>query len=359
VDAEEFRLRGRELIDWIADHVEGLGALPVAPDVRPGDVRARLPEHPPTGAEPWEAFRRDLDEIIVPAIVHWQHPSFFAYFPSNTSYPSILGELLAAGLGVQGMSWVTSPAATEVETLMLDWMAELLDLPDHFRSTSANGGGVIQGSASEATLVAVLAARFRATGGAVNRDGDTSHLVAYATAQTHSSIEKGLRIAGIGAEHIRTVPHDRHFAMVPEDLATMVAADREAGKVPFFVCASRGTTSSLAFDPTPAIAEVCRAADVWLHVDAAMSGIAALEPEHRWVNDGWGWPTATAPTPTSGWASTSTAPSSGRRTAPRCSEPCRSCPSTCARRPPSPAPRSTTATGRCRSGAGSGPSRCG
>src|SRR4051794_21013366 len=155
---EEFRSRGHELVDWIAEHLEDLECLPVAPTVAPGDVRAQLPPHPPTAPEPWEALMADLEQVIVPGIVHWQHPSFFAYFPSNTSYASILGELLTAGLGVQGMSWVTSPACTELETLVLDWMVELLGLPDRFRSTSATGGGVIQGSASEATLVAILSA---------------------------------------------------------------------------------------------------------------------------------------------------------------------------------------------------------
>ena len=169
----------------------------------------------------------DVDRVIVPGLTHWQHPDFFAYFPSNTSYSSILGELLSAGLGVQGMSWVTSPACTELETLMLDWMIELLDLPDRFRSTSEHGGGVIQGSASEAVLVAILAARWRATDGAVNADGDTSRLVAYATAQAHSGIEKGLRIAGIGTDRIRIVPHDGTFAMRPAALAAMIAADRD------------------------------------------------------------------------------------------------------------------------------------
>jgi aromatic-L-amino-acid decarboxylase len=280
VDHEEFRARGRELIDWIADHLEGIDRLPVSPDVQPGDVRAQLPEHPPAAPEPWSALRRDLDEVIVPGLVHWQHPSFFAYFPSNVSYPSILAELLIAGLGVQGMSWVTSPACTEVETLMLDWMVELLGLPDRFRSTSATGGGVIQGSASEATLAAILAARFRATDGAVNHDGDTTRLVAYATSQAHSSVEKGLRIAGFGTERIRVVPHDEAFRMRPDALAELVAADVAAGLRPCFVCATRGTTSSLAFDP------VARDHGMWLHVDAAMSGIAALAPEHRWVNDG-------------------------------------------------------------------------
>ena len=282
----EFRARGHELIDWVADYLEGVEAQRVAPDVAPGDVRAMLPAHPPAAPEPWASVLDDLSRVIVPGIVHWQHPSYFAYFPSNTSYPSILGELLTAGLGVQGMSWVTSPACTEVETLMLDWMAELLDLPAGFRSDSSSGGGVIQGSASEAALVAILSARWRATGGAVNRDGDTSRLVAYASAQAHSSVEKGLRIAGIGTDRLRVVPHDESFAMRPDALASMIESDLAAGLVPCFVCSTHGTTSSMAFDPTPEIAAVCADAGAWLHVDAAMCGIAALSPEHRWVNDG-------------------------------------------------------------------------
>ena len=286
MDHEEFRARGHELIDWIADYVEGVGSRRVAPDVRPGEVRASLPAHPPAEPESWEAVRRDLDEVILPGLVHWQHPSFFAYFPSNTSYPSILGELLAAGLGVQGMSWVTSPACTELETLVLDWMVELLALPRQFLSTSPRGGGVIQGSASEATLVAILAARSRATQGAVNAGGDTTELTAYTTSQAHSSIEKGLRIAGIGTDRTRIVPHDSRFGMRPDALAAMVEADRSAGLTPCIVCATRGTTSSLAFDPVPEIAAVTAQHGIWLHVDAAMSGIAALAPEHRWVNDG-------------------------------------------------------------------------
>jgi aromatic-L-amino-acid/L-tryptophan decarboxylase len=289
VDADEFRRAGYELIDWIAAHLEGIERLPVVPDVRPGDVLARLPGSAPTSAEPFTAVLADVDEVVVPALTNWQHPSFFAYFPANTSYPSILGELLSAGLGVQGMSWVTSPACTELELRVVDWMAELLDLPPSFRNGPANegpGAGVIQGSASEATLVAILAARWRATGGAVNRDGDTSRLVAYATAHAHSSVEKGLRIAGIGTDAMRVVAHDSAFAMRPDALAAAIAADREAGRVPFFVCATRGTTSSGAFDPFADIAAVTGSAGAWLHVDAAMSGIAALVPELRWVNDG-------------------------------------------------------------------------
>ena len=283
---EEFRANGHELIDWIADYIATVEARPVQPSVEPGDVRRALPAHPPTGPEPFSNVMADLDRVIVPGLTQWQHPNFFAYFPSNNSYPSILAELLTAGLGVQGMSWITSPACTELETLMLDWMIELLGLPDTFRSTSEFGGGVIQGSASEAVLVAILAARWRATSGAINADGDTSRLVAYATSQAHSSIEKGLRIAGIGTDRIRVVPHDEAFAMRVDVLEAMLADDRDRGLVPFFVCATRGTTSSLAFDPTPEIGRLCRRDNVWLHVDAAMSGIAALVPEYRWVNDG-------------------------------------------------------------------------
>ena len=229
----------------------------------------------------------DVDRIVVPGIVHWQHPSFFAYFPANSSYAAILGELLSAGLGVNGMSWVTSPACTELELRVVDWMAELLDLPERFRNTSESGGGVIQGTASEATLVAVLSARWRATGGAVNDDGDTSRLVAYATAQAHSSVEKALRIAGVGSEidprrRPRRRLRDGRPSRWPRSSTPIVLP----GLTPFFVCATRGTTSSMAFDPTPEIATICRDAGAWLHVDAAMAGIAALVPEHRWVNDG-------------------------------------------------------------------------
>lgn len=296
---DEFRRAGHELVDFIAEYLDtgesehgrppGPGSVtdrPVQPSVEPGAVRAALPEHPPAEPEPWTDVMADVERIIVPGITNWQHPGWFAYFPANVSYPSILGELLSAGLGVQGMSWVTSPACTEVETLMLDWMQELLGLPDHFRSTSETGGGVIQGSASEATLVAILSARHRATRGAINADGDTSKLVAYSTDQSHSSIEKGLRIAGVGTDRLRAVPHDDDFAMQPDALRRMVDADVAAGLVPFFVNANHGTTSSMAFDPTAEIAAVCSDHGIWLHVDGAMSGIAALAPEFRWVNAG-------------------------------------------------------------------------
>ncbi|HEY8093415.1 MAG TPA: pyridoxal-dependent decarboxylase [Acidimicrobiales bacterium] len=282
---EEFRKQGYALVDWITDYLEGIERHPVSPRVEPGWVRAQLPQHPPSEPEAFDHVLADLDRVIVPGLTHWQHPSFFAYFPANTSYPAILGELAAAGLGVNGMLWATSPACTELETLMMDWMVELLGLPDRFRSSGA-GGGVIQGSASEATLCAILAARERATGGAGNRQGAPGNLVAYATSQAHSSIEKGLRIAGIGSDNLRVVAHDAAMAMRPDALAAAIAEDKAAGRRPFFVCAAAGTTSTTAFDPVAAIATICAAEGLWLHLDAAMSGIAALCPELRWVNAG-------------------------------------------------------------------------
>ncbi len=283
---EEFRTHGHALIDWICEYVEHVGERPVSSSVAPGEIRASMPQHPPTEREPFTDVLADLDRIVMPGITHWQHPSFFGYFPGNSSYASILGELASAGLGVQGMSWVTSPACTEVETLMLDWMGELLGLPDRFRSTSESGGGVIHGSASEATLASILAARWRVSGGEINHLGDTTKLVAYATSQSHSSIEKGLRIAGIGTNQLRVVAHDGGFAMRADALAKAVEDDLAAGLQPFWVCSTHGTTSSMAFDPTSAIADVAERHNMWLHVDAAMCGIGALATEHRWVNDG-------------------------------------------------------------------------
>ena len=283
---DEFRSNGYQMIDLIADYLETVEDRRIVPDIEPGDVRAMLPEHPPAAAEPWADVMADIERVVLPGITHWQHPNWFAYWPANTTYSSILGELLSAGLGVQGMSWITSPACTEIETLMLDWMQELLGLPDRFHSTSEQGGGVIQGSASEAALVAILAARWRATGGNVNADGDATQLTAYCTSQAHSSIEKGLRIAAIGTDRTRIIDHDETFAMRPDALAAAITNDRQQGLTPFFVCTTHGTTSSMAHDPTASVADLCASNDVWLHVDGAMSGIAALVPEHRWVNDG-------------------------------------------------------------------------
>ena len=282
---EEFRRYGRQVVDWIADYMERVEQYPVLSRIAPGEVRSKLPHSPPQVGEPFEAILRDVDEIIMPGITHWQSPNFFAYFAANGSAPAILGEMLVAGLNVQGMLWQTSPACTELETHVLDWLADILDLPSKFKCTST-GGGVIQDGASSASLCAVIAARERATGGRGNEQGVQGGLVAYASREAHSSVEKGVRIAGIGSDNLRLVNVDETYAMRPDHLADMIAADKAAGRLPAFVCATVGSTSSSALDPLRQIGEVCREHGVWLHVDAAMAGTAALCPEFRYIHEG-------------------------------------------------------------------------
>jgi aromatic-L-amino-acid decarboxylase len=283
--SEEFRRWGRAVVDWIADYYESVEARPVLSQVSPGQVRAALPAEPPLQGEDFETILSDVDRIIVPGITHWQSPNFFAFFPANTSGPSILGELLSAGLGVQGMLWATSPACTELETHVLDWLVDMLGLPPKFKSSAA-GGGVIQDTASSASLCALLAARERATNFVSNERGCEGRLVAYTSNQAHSSIEKAVKIAGIGRRNLRLIDVDDGFAMRPDALAAQIQQDRQAGLIPCFVCATVGTTSSNAIDPLPAIGRVCREENVWLHVDAAMSGTAAICPEFRFIHDG-------------------------------------------------------------------------
>jgi aromatic-L-amino-acid decarboxylase len=287
MNAHEFRRHGHAVIDWIADYYERVESFPVLSRVRPGEVRASLPAHPPEYGEPFPDVLRDLDEKIMPGITHWQHPSFFAYFPANTSGPAILGDLLGAGLGVQGMLWATSPSATELETLVLDWLAELLDLPERFRSAGP-GGGVIQHTASDAALVALLAALHRVSGGATERAGVAAGRYAvYTSGQTHSSIEKACRIAGLGAEALRKIDVDpATLAARPAHLRELIDTDRAAGFTPALVVASVGATGTGAVDPVRELAAIARAAGAWLHVDAAWAGVAAVVPELRWLNDG-------------------------------------------------------------------------
>jgi aromatic-L-amino-acid decarboxylase len=285
---EEFRRHGHAMVDWIARYLETVEERPVRSEVAPGWVRAQLPAHPPARGEPWAEIAADVDRIVLPGLTHWQSPRFFGYFPANTSAPSILGELLSAGLGVQGMLWSTSPACTEIETHMLDWLAEMLGLPACFLSTGA-GGGVIQDTASSATLCALLAARERATdrrAGARGLADCGAGLVAYATAEAHSSVEKAMRIAGLGAANLRRVPVDAEHAMDAGAFRAAVEADLAIGLRPFFCTACVGTTSSHAVDPVPEIAAHCLRRGLWLHVDSAHLGIAALCPEHRGLNAG-------------------------------------------------------------------------
>jgi aromatic-L-amino-acid decarboxylase len=282
---DEFRRYGREVVDWVAGYLERVERFPVLSQAAPGEIRAALPADPPEDGEPFDAILADVDRVILPGITHWQSPNFYAYFPGNASGPAMLGELLSAGLGVQGMLWATSPACTELESHVLDWLATLLSLPGRFRS-GGPGGGVIQDTASSATLCALLAARERATDGAGNRAGIDRRLAVYGSTQAHSSVEKAAGIAGVGRSNLRTIPVDDGFAMRPEALDHAIAADRAAGITPVMVVATVGTTSSAAVDPVPAIGEICRRHGVWLHVDAALAGNAAVCPELRWVHQG-------------------------------------------------------------------------
>lgn len=282
---QQFRQYGHMLVDWIASYYEQVESFPVLSRLEPGDIRAALPVDPPMYGEDFEAMLADVERIILPGITHWQSPNFFAYFPANASGPSILGELLSAGLGVQGMLWMTSPACTELETHVLDWLVDMLGLPQHFKSTST-GGGVIQDTASSASLCALLAARERATNFVSNEQGLAERLVAYASTQVHSSVEKAVKIAGLGVQNLHLIDVDENYAMRADSLTKRIQHDRQAGLLPCFVCATIGTTSSNAMDPIPEIGKICRKEGLWLHVDGAMSGSAALCPEFRYIQEG-------------------------------------------------------------------------
>jgi aromatic-L-amino-acid decarboxylase len=242
-------------------------------------VRAQLPAAPPENGEPMGQLMDDFQTIILPGMTHWQHPSWFAYFPANNSPPSILAELLTAGLGAQCMVWQTSPAATELEELVVGWLRQMLGLPEGLT-------GTIQDTASTATLCALITARERATDWAVNDRGLEERLVVYASEEAHSSVEKGAKIAGFGRRNVRPVPTDERLAMIPAALDEAIAADLAAGMIPTCVVATVGTTSSAAVDPLGPIGEVCERRGVWLHVDAAYAGTAAILPEKRWILDG-------------------------------------------------------------------------
>lgn len=282
---KQFREFGRAAVDWIADYYENIEKQPVLSQVKPGDIRHQLPSSAPQQPETFDVLLQDVTKVILPGVTHWQSPNFFAYFPANASGPAILGDLLSSALGVQGMLWATSPACTELETHVLDWLVPMLGLPERFLS-SGRGGGVIQDTASSASLCAMLSARERATQFQSNRSGCSGKLVAYTSTQAHSSIEKAAMVCGIGIDNLRLIEVDEHFAMRPEALAEQVNKDRNQGLRPFFVSATVGTTSSNAIDPLPEIGAICRSQNLWFHVDAAMSGTAALCPEFRYLQNG-------------------------------------------------------------------------
>jgi aromatic-L-amino-acid decarboxylase len=279
---EEFRRRGHQLIDWIADYRAGIADLPVMSQVEPGAVRAQLPAEPPTAPESFDGIFRDLDQIIMPGLSHWQHPHFYGYFPANSALASVLGDYLSTGLGVLGLSWQASPALTELEEVVTGWVRQMVGL-------SAAWSGVIQDTASTSTLIALICARERTSNYSLARgglQGEERPLIVYTSGQSHSSVEKDALLAGFGRANIRTIPTDEHYAMRPAALAAAIEADIEGGLTPCAVVATTGTTASTALDPLEEIAQVASRYGLWLHVDAAMAGSAMILPECRWMWQG-------------------------------------------------------------------------
>ncbi len=279
MNKEEFKNFGYKFVDWVADYLSEVGKHPVCSPLIPGQVRSKLPSQAPKKGESMEKLFKDFQKKILPGLAHWQHPSWFAYFPANNSPSSILAELLTAGIGAQCMIWKTSPAAAELEEVVLEWLRKMLSLPERM-------SGVIQDTASTATLVALLTARERATNFESNKNGLKKPLVVYASEEAHSSVEKGAKIAGYGKENIRYIPTDEAFAMIPSKLEEAVVEDRDRGLQPACVVATLGTTSSTAIDPLSPIGKICQKERLWLHVDAAFAGTAAILPEKRWMLEG-------------------------------------------------------------------------
>lgn len=274
---EEFRAEGHRLIDWIADYRTRAETLPVMTGTQPGDIKRQLPAAPPIAPEPFDAIVGDLDRIIVPGLSHWQHPRFFGYFPSNGLLASVLGDFVSTGLGVLGLAWQSSPALSELEEVVTDWMRQMHGLSPEWH-------GVIQDTASTSTLVALLCAREKTTGYGLGRGGLQSEpkpLVVYASPQSHSSVDKAALLAGFGRDNVHVVPCDDTYAIRPEALEAMILRDTAAGAVPCAIVATCGTTASTAMDPIDAIARVAKTHGLWLHVDAAMAGSAMILPECR------------------------------------------------------------------------------
>ncbi|MDP3003534.1 MAG: aminotransferase class I/II-fold pyridoxal phosphate-dependent enzyme [Bacteroidales bacterium] len=278
---DEFRKHAHELVEWMADYMENIENYPVKSSVGPGEIFSKIPDSPPTYPESFDSIIKDIDEIIMPGITHWQSPNFFAYFPANTSPPSILAEMLIATLGSQCMIWETSPAAAELEEKMMIWLRDLIGLPSGFE-------GVIQDTASTATLAAIITAREKITNFSINSEGaeHAGTLKVYCSDQTHSSVEKAVKICGIGRKNLVKISVKEDFSMDPEKLKEAIIHDKESGHISCCVVATIGTTGTTAVDPLRAIGEICRENGIWLHVDAAMAGTALILPEFQWMLDG-------------------------------------------------------------------------
>ena len=280
MDTEAFRKHAHELVDWMADYFENIEDYPVLPDVKPGDILDQLPKSAPQKAEPFDQIFKDFKEIIIPGMTHWESPNFMAYFPANKSKASVLGEMLMSTLGSQCMIWLTSPAAAELEEQMMNWLREMLGLDDSFT-------GVIQDTASTATLCALLTAREKYSNYQVNEKGFRDEkFTIYASKEIHSSIDKDVKIAGFGLENLRKIEVDEHFAMKPNALEKQIQKDKANGYTPLCVISAIGTTSTTAIDPIASISSICQKHNIWHHVDAAYAGTALICPEMRWMAEG-------------------------------------------------------------------------
>uniref|UniRef100_UPI00398F8872 aromatic-L-amino-acid decarboxylase isoform X3 n=1 Tax=Pristiophorus japonicus TaxID=55135 RepID=UPI00398F8872 len=285
MDFEEFRTRGKEMVDYVTDYLESIEQRPVYPLVEPGYLRQLIPDSAPQQPDSFEDLMKDVERVIMPGVTHWQSPHFHAYFPAAISFPALLADILSGAIGCIGFSWAASPACTELETVMLDWLGKMLDLPEEFLAgTSSGGGGVIQGTASESTLVALLAARNKMVTQIQAKSPDLeevmirSKLVAYTSEQSHSSVERAGLIAGV---KMRKLPTDEKFSLRGEALKQALEKDKALGLIPFYLCATLGTTPSCAFDNIMELGPICNSENIWMHIDAAYAGSAFICPEFR------------------------------------------------------------------------------
>ena len=281
IDNNEFRKSAHQIVDWIADYLEKIEEYPVKPKVAPGEIFEKLPDSAPVQSESISDIMKDLQETIMPGITHWQSPNFFAYFPANSSYPSILAEMITATLGVQGMIWETSPAAAELEEKVMNWLKQMLGIPAKF-------DGIIQDGASAATLCSILSARERYSHYRINETGFNSDYKyrVYCSTETHSSVDKAVMISGFGKQSLVKVGVDEELRMDPKQLKTMILKDLSDQLKPVCVIATLGTTSTTAIDPLDEISKICQEFGIWLHIDAAFAGTALILPEYRWMIKG-------------------------------------------------------------------------
>lgn len=282
MDIKDFRKYAHEVADWMADYFENVHTYPVKPSVKPGEIKDQIPYLPPQQGESMSQIMNDLNDKIIPGMTHWQSPNFFGYFNANNSGPSVIAEMITASMGAQCMVWLTSPAATELEERMMEWLQQIMGIPDGFT-------GVIQDTASTATLVSLLTAREKKSSYRINQEGFLSQkekFIIYSSAEVHSSIDKAVKIAGFGIDNLRKIPVDESFAMIPNLLESAINKDLQDGNIPLAVISALGTTGSTAIDPIRTIGEICKKFDLWHHVDAAFAGTALILPEKRWMADG-------------------------------------------------------------------------